>query len=239
MQIEVTQPAGNEGLIFVVDGLIDPDLCDELLIRLDSVWSYSHDGKTLGGVDYGTKTTEDLHFSERAFIEAEMQWDSRWGELENHFATALGSAVAMYKQQYRHLDDWLSVADTGFQVQKYQKMFGYYRPHMDSFPGSMVHNRVLGSVTYLNTVDFGGETNFPLHNVKVQPKAGRIALFPAVWTHPHESCVPITGDKWIISSFIINADMVPPQNFEHPENHDHPHGEGDHTHEPPPFVYTP
>lgn len=243
MQIEIVKPAGREGLIFVIDGLIERSKCHYLVMRLLDVWNKSHEGKTLGGVNYNAKTTSDLHFSEVAFNGLGIDWDSQWGDLEAHFAKALGLAVSIYKQEYRHLDDWLAVADTGFQVQKYEQMMGYYRPHVDSFPGSRVYDRVLGSVIYLNDVEFGGETNFPLHNVKIAPKAGRIALFPATWTHPHESCVPVTGDKWIISSFIINADIEPPiQPNEQaiPEHqHSHEHDDHSHTHEPPPFVYTP
>jgi hypothetical protein len=225
MQIEVQQPAGSAGLITVFDGLINPDKCSELVNRLKTVWDRSHAGKTLGGVDWRTKTTEDMNFSEVAFRDLNIQWGIEWRDLEDHFSSNLLSAVAIYKQQYRHLDNWISVADTGFQVQRYYKNYGYYRPHVDSFPGSRVHNRVLASVMYLNDVEYGGETNFPLHNVHVKPKAGRIVLFPAVWTHLHESCVPITNDKWIISSFIVNTDMEPPQGDPSTpiQDHDHPH----------------
>ncbi len=59
--------------------------------------------------------------------------------------------------------------------------------------------------------------------VKVAPRAGRIALFPAVFTHPHESCVPITDDKWIISTFILNPESGSLNKIEeHPHHHDEP-----------------
>lgn len=233
MRIEVEKPAGNSGLIMVFDGLLDPSVCSELLVKLQSVWGSSHEGKTLGGVDFTVKTTEDLHISEHAFNENSLTWDNKFYELEMAVTNSLSSAIAIYKQNYRHLDNWIGIQDTGFQVQKYYKNYGYYRPHVDSFPGSNVDNRVLATVVYLNDVDYGGETNFPLHEVKVTPKAGRIVLFPAVWTHLHESCVPLTGDKWIISSFIENTNVneikkpvVPPNenpthDTDHP--HDHPH----------------
>jgi hypothetical protein len=95
-------------------------------------------------------------------------------------------------------------------------------------PYSAISERVLAAVIYLNDVDYGGETNFPLHQVAVKAKAGRISLFPATFTHPHESCVPITGDKWIISTFITNGQANHPQQLPSGEHHDH---EGHHTHE--------
>ena len=243
MQIEVTHPAGESGLIIIIDGLLDPKQGSSLIERLETVWDKSHHGKTLGGVDPKTKTTEDIHFSNYAFNKVGISWDYLWNDLETHFAEGLTSAISIYKQQYRHLDTWIEVSDTGFQVQRYPKNFGYYRPHVDCFPSinSPVVDRVLACVIYLNDVCFGGETNFPLHKIKVEPRAGRIVLFPAVWTHPHESCAPISGDKWIISTFIVNAEcqntqqqFAPPstQNVVHHQansHHDHDH-DHDHIH---------
>jgi len=241
MQIQVTQPAGEAGLITVVDGLLDAEYCSRFIERLATVWDRSHQGKTLSGVNWATKTTEDIHVSEYAFRELGIEYDYKWHDLEMHFANGLISAVSMYKQQYRHLDTWTDIGDTGFQVQKYHRNFGYYRPHVDSFPShnSSVANRVLASVMYLNDVEHGGETNFPLHGVKVTPRAGRIVLFPAVWTHPHESCVPISGDKWIISTFIVNdyydengqaVDQSQHQEVHSNDEHFHPSPGHDHDH---------
>jgi hypothetical protein len=236
MQIEVSQPAGDVGLIMVFDGLIDRSNCSLILSRLQNIWHKSDAGRTIGGIDFKTKATEDIHFSRQAFSNLGIDWDDQLNALEMHFIGGLSSAIAMYKQKYRHLDTWLNIRDTGFQVQKYHKNFGFYRPHVDSFPGHSPSDRVLASVTYLNDVEYGGETNFPLHNVKVKPKAGRIVLFPATWTHLHESCVPITDDKWIISSFIINFNdgMIPGFNMPSHNHDEHPHDDhshNDHSHE--------
>lgn len=236
MQILKSLPAGKAGQIMLVDGLIDPAVCSEFLTKCESVWYAAHQGKTMGGVDYAIKTTEDLHVSHLAFAKIELQWDDAWQRLESTFSNSLGTAIAMFKQEYRHLDHWTAVGDTGFQIQKYYKNFGFYRPHVDSFPGGTVGDRVLACVIYLNTVDYGGETHFPLHEVKIQPKAGRIVLFPATWTHLHESCSAITGDKWIISTFIVNLDVTPEVPGSLPgQEPEHVHDENTHTHddEPP------
>jgi hypothetical protein len=95
-------------------------------------------------------------------------------------------------------------------------------------------------VIYLNDVEYGGETNFPLHEIAVTPKAGRIVFFPATWTHLHESRVPISSDKWIISSFINNVQPMDvgsrqPIESTHHEHDDHEHDEQGH-HVPPPLI---
>ena len=63
-------------------------------------------------------------------------------------------------------------------------------------------------------------------------------FFPATWTHPHESRVPISGDKWIVSSFINNAEVTSNDSRQLVESIDHEHnGCEDHTHDdPPPLI---
>jgi len=225
MEIKVNYPAEHAGQIQIVDGLIDESTCLNFLNRMGQIWDKSFSGKTLGGVCPAIKLTNDLHYNAK-----EIDWTFEDSVLDTAIFTALRSAIAIYKQAYPHLNHWVDIADSGFQVQKYDKSAGYYREHTDSFPGT-VNERVLAVIIYLNDVEFGGETNFPVHGVKVKPVQGRICLFPAVFTHPHESCVPITDDKWIISSFINYVKETEDNNNEHhSDGHTHDENDAPHTH---------
>jgi len=217
--INVHYPADHAGQIQTVDGLLDRATCRNLLTRLEQIWDKSFPGKTLGGVHPATKLTNDLQYSSQH----QEDWTVEDVVFDTTIFLALSSAIAIYKQAYPHLNHWVDIEDTGFQVQKYDKSRGFYREHTDSFPGS-VDERVLAVIIYLNDVEYGGETNFPVHGVKVKPVQGRICLFPAVFTHPHESCVPITGDKWIISSFINHVKPAPEEHHDDGHAHDE-HGE--------------
>jgi len=220
--INVHYPADHAGQIQTVDGLLDKETCVSLLARMDSLWNESFPGKTMGGVESATKLTNDLHYSPDA-----INWTFEDAVLDTTVVAALTSAISIYRQAYPHLNHWVDITDSGFQVQKYDKSQGYYREHTDSFPGT-ANERVLAAIIYLNDVEFGGETNFSVHGVKVKPVQGRICLFPAVFTHPHESCVPITGDKWIISSFINNAKTT--DNGLYHDGHTHDENDAPHTH---------
>ena len=236
--INVHYPADHAGQIQVVDGLLDKETCVSLLARVDSLWNKSFPGETLGGNNPATKLTNDLHYNP-----SEIDWTFEDSVLDTTIVTALTSAIAIYKQAYPHLNHWVDITDSGFQVQKYNKSAGYYREHTDSFPGS-ANERVLAAIIYLNDVEFGGETNFTVHGVKVKATQGRITLFPAVFTHPHESCVPITGDKWIISTFVNYALSMQTSNEHHEDGHTHfddafmhQHDEhGNHIEEFPPLI---
>ena len=226
--INVHYPADHAGQIQVVDGLLNKETCISILARMESLWNKSFPGETLGGVHPNIKLTKDLHYNQN-----DVDWTFEDSVLDTTIVTALSAAIAIYRQAYSHLNHWVNVADSGFQIQKYDKSQGYYREHTDSFPGS-VNERVLAAIIYLNDVEYGGETNFTVHGVKVKPVQGRITLFPAVFTHPHESCVPITGDKWIISSFINNlhheVNEQPTSNEHHHDGHTHDENDAPHTH---------
>lgn len=63
--------------------------------------------------------------------------------------------------------------------------------------------RFLVMFFYLNNVAEGGETEFfGCDHAPVQPKTGRLLMFPPMWTHPHAGLPPITNHKYIIGSYL-------------------------------------
>lgn len=57
---------------------------------------------------------------------------------------------------------------------------------------------------YLNNVEKGGETAFYFNDceIHVKPKAGRLIMFPPMWTHPHAGLRPISGSKFIVGGYL-------------------------------------
>ena len=58
-------------------------------------------------------------------------------------------------------------------------------------------------IWYLNDVETGGETNFPQLETSVRPQAGRLLVFPPYWMYQHEGLPPVSGDKYIVSSYLL------------------------------------
>jgi hypothetical protein len=220
--MKTTYPAGKEAMIMVCDGLIDPTICKDFISGLASLWpGISYPGQTMGGLNPQTKSSEDAAFSQLGFTEKGVAFTEPFALIEQAFVDALFGAIALYKNEFRALWDWSNIEDTGFQVQKYRKYHGFYREHVDSFPGTNSGSRVASGIIYLNTVEHGGETAFPLHKASVEAVQGRIVLFPSLWTHPHEGRTPLSDDKWIINTFFLNKQESAPQP-EQPEHiHDH------------------
>jgi hypothetical protein len=62
--------------------------------------------------------------------------------------------------------------------------------------------RQLGFTIYLNDVAEGGKTVFIENGLSVQPRKGRMIIFPPFWTHRHYGEPPISGSKYILTTWL-------------------------------------
>ncbi len=76
-----------------------------------------------------------------------------------------------------------------------------FQLHFDSI--NEVANRYLVFLWYLNDVADGGETEFPRLGIKVAPQAGRLLMFPPYWMYQHAGLPPLSGDKYILSTYML------------------------------------
>ena len=90
---------------------------------------------------------------------------------------------------------------TGYKIQMYARGQGFFRWHADS-TGHGVQSRQVAMILYLNDVAQGGETEFFHQGLKIAPRAGQLVLFPAGWNYMHCGQVPVSGDKYIIQTFV-------------------------------------
>jgi prolyl 4-hydroxylase len=72
-----------------------------------------------------------------------------------------------------------------------------------------VANRYLVMMWYLNDVDRGGETCFPQLDFVVAARKGRLLVFPPYWMYQHEGRAPESGDKYIVSTYLLFGDPAP------------------------------
>lgn len=92
-----------------------------------------------------------------------------------------------------------------------QGHYGYW--HHEVYPrdaeAEQLH-RVLFFILYLNDVAEGGETEFFYQERAVQPKAGRLLIAPAGFTHTHRGNIPLSGDKYVVTSWTLfqRADVL-------------------------------
>jgi prolyl 4-hydroxylase len=138
---------------------------------------------------------------------------SAWTELN---VTALSDAdfLGMFRQfidralvRYNH-DIGLPIAIPAA-PQISELVIKRYRPgleerfqlHFDAI--NYVSNRYLVMMWYLNDVEVGGETEFPHLNLTIKPEAGRLLIFPPYWMYQHQGLPPVSGDKYILSTYLL------------------------------------
>lgn len=211
----------SQHIAYVDNLLLEQDctsLINECLRYHDKLFTH---GPTMGGYDPTTKSSMDFNFSVENCNKLGVD-SVEFGVQYIKVQEALKSAIALYLEAYSDLQQSTMLYDSGFRLQHYAKNAGFYRKHHDGAPWDKdpVNRRVLAIIVYLNNVDKGGGTGFPEHGLTVDAVAGRIAIFPATWTHPHAGLVPISNDKWIISTFIhcaVPQEVIQPREVSNEE----------------------
>ena len=90
----------------------------------------------------------------------------------------------------------------GANIQWYKPNEGYFQWHTERVDGEYpTASRHLVWMTYLNTVDDAGETEFYHQNLKIKPKKGKTVIWPADWTYTHRGITSPTQDKYIITGW--------------------------------------
>ncbi|WP_052417430.1 2OG-Fe(II) oxygenase family protein [Cellvibrio mixtus] len=183
----------DEDFIVVYRGL-ERELCNAVIAQFNSD-QYKWRGKL------GRKEDHSIYQEEtKSSWDLEILNDGEWKNLFQQIHPQIHACMADYLSRSPVLKSF-PLQVTGYKIQMYPKKEGYFRWHADSL-GRNARNRVAAMVLYLNDVEQGGQTEFFHQNLKIEPKAGNLLLFPAGWNYMHCGHTPESHDKYIISSFI-------------------------------------
>jgi hypothetical protein len=105
-----------------------------------------------------------------------------------------------YGNQYGERYDAPFSGIEGAQMLKYQIGKGHYDTHTDSGPQAP---RIFSAVLYLNDVEEGGETYFPVFDVSIKPEKNKLVLFPSNYIYKHSALPPISNEKFCIVTWYI------------------------------------
>lgn len=190
--------AGAADIVFdrdfiVIYRALGPSLCEAITRQFDADGSkrpgrIGAAGDTAYAAD--TKVSWDL----------EILPNGPWADLFRRIHPVIQSCIAHYLSRSPILQSFPLEA-TGYKIQMYPRGEGHFRWHADAAGGASA-DRVVAMVLYLNDVAQGGETEFFHQGLKISPRAGQLVLFPAGWNYMHCGHTPVSGDKYIISTFI-------------------------------------
>lgn len=89
-------------------------------------------------------------------------------------------------------------------IQKTKPGQGYHVWHSERC-NILSSGRHITTMVYLNDVLDGGETEFLYQSRRIKPRAGRVVMFPVEWTHTHRGNPPLSGDKYIMTSWMYHV----------------------------------
>lgn len=217
--------------IEIYDDVLPKDFCQQLITLFEQS-PHTTAGCTGGGVDTSKKNSTDLYLNQHQeylpVLNEIVNYTTNYiGEYFKKYHFALIGPVSMtiphpteprrvtvttenYQQLgASHAENFMRrLYRLGpIQAQKYQQGIGNYGYwHSEVYP-LLPHNeplhRILLFMFYLNDVTEGGQTEFYYQNKAIQPKAGRMVIAPAYFTHTHRGCIPISSDKYILTSWVL------------------------------------
>lgn len=174
--------------ISVFDNVLDEALCKRLIDKFDrnrQVWVRRDDKyKTFHEINFGQYPT--------------------FAEEQNELLAAVQPYVDRYAKQWGIKFFPEKIGFEQVRMKKYE-IGGKdeFREHVDVGDHASAR-RFLVMFFYLNDVAEGGETAFIGINddTRVQPRTGRLLMFPPMWTHPHAGLSPITNPKYICGTYL-------------------------------------
>ena len=92
---------------------------------------------------------------------------------------------------------------TDMKIQKTLPTEGYHVWHIEHGKGFSNEPRAFVFSVYLNDVKEGGETEFLHFSKRVKPKTGRIVIWPAGFPYVHRGNPPLSGKKYILTSWML------------------------------------
>lgn len=171
------------------------NLCKEIIRFFDENKKLQKNGATASGTNYTNKKTTDISINPNDLKNDKYKcFKSYIDELYKCFID--------YQLQWPFLKKMVKNVDIGsFNVQKYSKGDHFSQIHTER-ADLKTSNRLFAWMTYLDSVEDGGTTNFLHYGIKIKPEIGKTLIWPAEWTHAHSGEILNSGEKHIITGWM-------------------------------------
>ena len=180
--------------IFEQPHALSSELCADMIARFEAHEDEQYQGRIGQTIskERTIKKTTDLVVSGK----------EHWKDIDSALFTSLGKAILEFRETFPYFKG--PFKDMGYNLQRYQPD-EFYHWHIDG--GSHEFSqRQLVALWYLNDVPGpGGETEFLYQDIKINPEAGKLVLFPPFWTHEHRACTMEKGVKYIATTWVVFA----------------------------------
>ena len=185
----MVQQSSNKNYINVYDDVLNAGQCQHLIEKFE-------DSK-----QQWTKTELEGH---RSFTEININLNKDWKEYVDLLYKTLRPYVNKYCEDNKIDKKKQWPEKFGFEQIRFKKYEpngkDFFDEHVDVLDYASA-KRFLVFFLYLKD-NKGGHTSFPEYDLKVEPKAGRLLMFPPLWTYKHIGHKPIEEPKYIVGSYL-------------------------------------
>lgn len=191
----------GENFIGVVDNVLTPEVCMKCMEAFDRLHTK--------GMTFSRGESPPISKKDMSTSLAEMLLDGMPDDIYEKVVGAIKGHIINYIEKYevgmtnRNQYGDYPIIQQNFKVQRTQPSEGYHVWHSENTQ-SEHYGRFLTWILYLNDVDEGGETELLYLSERIKPKEGRLAIFPAGWTHTHRGNPPLSNTKYIITGWMAH-----------------------------------
>lgn len=126
------------------------------------------------------------------------------GPLWEEYIVELQTALNQYIKEYPYCNYYsaFSINET-INIQRYEPVTGGFKGWHCERPAAIEKfgKRHLVFMTYLNTVEEGGETEFAHQNLKIKPEKGKTLIWPTDWMFTHRGLTAPNEVKYVVTGW--------------------------------------
>jgi len=189
------------GFIYTRDKVVTTDYCDKVIQDFKKSDFDEYRSKVDRKHESGETIKKSNDITIDLFLDTTIEENKKWWPI-NNLRNALYNNIVSYVNRYHLGIDIDSVEASRFcNYQHYKPSEGYFSYHCENsgFPDN--NRRVLAWMLYLNTIEYGGETEFLYQRHFEKAEAGKLVIWPADFTHTHRGVVSHTSDKHIFTGW--------------------------------------
>ena len=187
-----------DNLIRVYDDVIDEESCEKLIEKFEK--SEEHFEEV-----YEKDEEERISFKQLQLVKFK-----EWESIQQGMLELFQDYIVRYKTDC-NIKDKQWPQEYGYEAIRMKRYlnndFDRFDPHVDVLDHH-TSRRFLAFFIYVNDVEVGGETKFGNLNkegtyipLTVNPKRGRLLMFPPMWPWYHAGLKPESGKKYLIHSY--------------------------------------
>ncbi len=203
-------PPAADAAIFTADGFLSAAECADAVALFEA--SELFEGNVISAgrvlVDYNSKFRYEFDVSGPGDPAAPQP--PAWLALERRMVSVLVAALHQYEARNPMLRTLKTpLGDEGFRMIRYttdNSTQGHVQQHTFHVDGGQEgpgqRPRVLAALVYLNEVEQGGETLFYNQGIEVQPRCGRVTIFPSAFPYVHAGRRVRRGKKYTMTLMI-------------------------------------